>query len=55
VREREKNLAEELDRCNGVLRPPPTEDEEIEEPPPNTGTTPIIPPDELPDQQPDPE
>jgi hypothetical protein len=48
--ERDEYLAEKLDRCNGVLRPPPTEDQEIEEPSPDTGTTPIVPPGELPEQ-----
>ena len=48
----EQELAEKLDRCNGVLKPPPTADQEIEEPPPDTGTTPVIPPNELPPDQP---
>ena len=48
----EQELAEKLDRCNGVLKPPPTADQEIEEPPPDTGTTPVIPPSELPPDQP---
>ena len=48
----DQELAEKLDRCNGVLKPPPTADQEIEEPPPDTGTTPVIPPSELPPDQP---
>ena len=48
----EQELAEKLDRCNGVLKPPPTGDQAIEEPPPDTGTTPVIPPNELPPDQP---
>ena len=48
----DKELTEKLDRCNGVLKPPPTEDQEIEKPSPETGKTPVIPPDELPEQQP---
>ena len=46
------SLSEKLDRCNGVLKPPPTADQEIEEPPPDIGTTPVIPPNELPPDQP---
>jgi hypothetical protein len=48
-------LTEKLDRCNGVLKPPPNGDQEIEKPPPETGETPVIPPGELPDQQQKPE
>lgn len=44
--------AEMLDRCNGVLSPPPTGDREIEEPPADTGTTPVIPPGTVPQQPP---
>lgn len=44
-----------LEDCNGVLAPPRTGDEEIEEPPPDTGTTPVIPPETLPEPQPEPE
>jgi hypothetical protein len=43
-------LTEKLDPCNGVLRPPPVGDQEITEPPPDTGTTPIIPPGDVPPQ-----
>ena len=45
-------LSEMLERCRGVLKPPPTGDKEIAEPPPDTGTTPIIPPGSLPEQPP---
>lgn len=43
----------ELEKCNGVLTPPKTGDREIEEPPPDTGTTPVIPPENVPEQPPD--
>lgn len=41
-----------LERCEGVLLPPPTGDREIEEPPADTGTTPVIPPGRVPEQPP---
>lgn len=44
--------AEMLRRCDGVLEPPPTGDSEIEELAPDTGTTPVIPPERVPEQQP---
>lgn len=50
----EETLTEQLDRCNGVLKPPPHADREIEEAPPDTGRTPVIPPGQLPEQEPDP-
>ena len=53
--DQDQELTEKLDRCNGVLKPPPTEDQDIEVQPPETGKTPIVPPSELPDQQPEPE
>ena len=37
--------ARRLQRCKGVLIPPPTGDSEMVEPAPETGTTPVIPPD----------
>ena len=43
-------LTEKLDRCGGVLKPPSSADREIEKQPPATGSTPIIPPGDLPDQ-----
>ena len=46
-------LSEKLERCRGVLKPPPTGDKEIAEPPPDTGTTPVIPPGSIPEQPPD--
>lgn len=49
----DQELTEKLDRCNGVLKPPPAEDQEIEAQPPETGKTPVIPPGELPEQQPE--
>lgn len=49
----DQELTEKLDRCNGVLKPPPTEDQEIEAQPPEAGKTPVIPPSELPEQQPE--
>ncbi len=39
-----------VERCKGVLIPPPTGDTEIIEPAPEVGTTPVIPPDAVPDQ-----
>lgn len=42
-----------LEDCDGVLVPPKTGDREIEEPPPDTGTTPVIPPETVPEQPPD--
>lgn len=53
--DQDRDLAEKLDRCNGVLKPPPDEDQEIEKPPPETGRTPVVPPSELPEQQPEPD
>jgi hypothetical protein len=52
--ETDQQLTEKLDRCGGVLKPPPNGDEDIEEQPPATGETPIIPPRRLPDQPPQP-
>jgi hypothetical protein len=51
--ETKDQLTEKLDRCNDVLKPPPNGDKEIEMPPPDTGNTPVIPPGQLPDQQPE--
>jgi hypothetical protein len=47
------NLTEKLDRTDGVLKPPAGVDPEIHTgaPAPNPGTTPVIPPSALPDQQ----
>lgn len=42
-----------LEHCNGVLTPPGTGDQEIEEPAPDAGTTPVIPPEFVPEQPPD--
>ena len=47
------SLSEKLDRCNGVLSPPPAGDPELVEPAPNEGKTPVIPPGAVPEQQPD--
>lgn len=44
-------LSKKLDDCNGVLKPPPTGDSEIAEPPPEGGRTPVIRPEDLPQQQ----
>lgn len=44
-----------LQRCNGVLKPPPTGDSEMVEPAPHVGTTPVIPPEAVPDQPPVPD
>jgi hypothetical protein len=43
-------LSEKLENCRGVLKPPPTGDQEIAEPPPDAGTTPVIPPGNVPEQ-----
>ncbi|MEJ1160239.1 hypothetical protein [Prosthecomicrobium sp. N25] len=47
------SLTEKLDRTDGVLKPPGGIDPEIHTgaPAPNPGTTPVIPPSALPDQQ----
>ena len=45
-----RSLTETLDECNGILIPPPTGDEEVTEPAPNVGETPVIRPDEIPEQ-----
>jgi hypothetical protein len=44
-------LTEKLDDCDGVLKPPTVGDTEIVEPAPDVGRTPVIRPDELPEQQ----
>lgn len=48
--EDEKTLSDRLGACDGVLEPPPAGDAEIIQPPPDTGETPVIPPERLPDQ-----
>ena len=47
------NLSGKLDRCNGVLKPPPTGDQEMTNPAPSAGKTPVIKPGEIKPQQPD--
>lgn len=49
----DQRTSEILERCNGVLLPPPTGDREIEEPPADSGTTPVIPPGAVPQQPPE--
>jgi hypothetical protein len=44
-----------LQRCKGVLEPPPTGDSEMVAPAPHVGTTPVIPPDSVPEQPPVPD
>jgi len=44
-------LAQKLEECNGVLKPPRAGDPDLVEPAPNVGKTPVIRPDELPPQQ----
>ena len=46
-------LSEQLSETGGVIQPPPTPDNDIHvpAPDPNPGTTPVIPPSALPDQQ----
>lgn len=49
------SLTEKLDRTDGIIRPPAGIDPEIRNatpPDPTPGTTPVIPPSALPDQQP---
>jgi hypothetical protein len=41
-----------LSDCNGILKPAPVGDRELVEPAPEAGETPIISPEEIPDQQP---
>lgn len=51
------SLTEKLDRTDGVIQPPSGVDPQIRSatpPDPNPGTTPVIPPSALPDQQPPP-
>ncbi|GAB1580359.1 hypothetical protein [Phyllobacterium phragmitis] len=48
--ETREGLAKRLERCKGVLKPPPTGDTESDIPPPDTGKTPVIPPGIVPDQ-----
>jgi hypothetical protein len=45
-------LSDKLDRCGGVLKPPPTGQTGMVEPAPDVGRTPVIPPEQLPEQQP---
>lgn len=41
-----------LSDCDGVLTPAPVGDRELVEPAPDVGETPVITPEEIPDQQP---
>jgi hypothetical protein len=43
--------AQQLQKCRGMLKPPPVGDSDIVEPTPNTGKTPVIHPDAKPEQQ----
>lgn len=45
-------LTEALDPCDGVIEPPPVGDQELTISPPAGGETPVIPPSQLPEQQP---
>lgn len=45
-------LSDKLDKCAGVLKPPPTGETGMVEPAPDVGRTPVIPPEQLPEQQP---
>ncbi|TKB19340.1 MAG: hypothetical protein E5V75_07695 [Mesorhizobium sp.] len=45
-------LSETLDRCGGVLKPPPTGDKNTTVPPADNSQMPIIEPDQLPPQNP---
>lgn len=44
-------LSDMLEDCGAVLPPPPTGDSEIAEPPPDVGETPVIRPQDIPEQQ----
>ncbi|OWW00143.1 hypothetical protein ATY81_25475 [Rhizobium sp. R72] len=44
----------DFSRCGGVVKPPRSGDQAIEHPAPETGTTPVIPPSDIPRQQLDP-
>ncbi|RCS25114.1 hypothetical protein DUT91_06720 [Phyllobacterium salinisoli] len=48
--ETQESMAKRLERCKGVLKPPPTGDSQTDLPPPDTGKTPIIPPGAIPGQ-----
>lgn len=45
-------LTETLDECGGVLKPPVIDDGGMAKSPPDEGTTPVIPPSALPEQNP---
>lgn len=45
-------LSGTLERCKGVLAPPPSGDAEMTAPAPDAGKTPVIRPDEVPEQPP---
>ena len=44
------SLTGKLSECEGVLEPPPTGDAEFAQPPPDKGKTPIVKPEDLPQQ-----
>lgn len=44
-------LSSKLDDCNGVLEPPSTGDADIVEPAPSVGRTPVIRPEQIPEQE----
>ena len=46
----DSNLTEQLEECDGVLKPPPVGDSEFTEPAPPVGETPVIEPEDLPPQ-----
>ncbi|RST87510.1 hypothetical protein EJC49_05210 [Aquibium carbonis] len=47
----DESLSATLDRCGGVLAPPDVGDPGMVEPAPDEGTTPVIPPSAVPDQE----
>lgn len=50
----DQTLTGQLSQCGGVLSPPPTgDDTQAPVPDPNPGTTPVVPPQAVPDQTPD--
>ncbi len=46
-----ESLTDQLNNCDGVIKPPKVGDREIEAPAPQVGTMPIIPPGTLPEQK----
>ncbi|MCL6707639.1 hypothetical protein M8R20_11560 [Pseudomonas sp. R2.Fl] len=47
----DEEFSGKLDDCNGVLEPPPVGDPDLVEPAPPVGRTPVIPPEQVPEQE----